>query len=128
MNFRSRLYRTYFDVSSLLAVCFFVFDQDKHGYFETPELKLLMNILHKVPDGETVKVSNADVVKCSSIYNQFLISDSNLNVLYNISYQSNISHTHIRETLRSRGKTCPSLMMNALTGTNLSVSNKIFLC
>jgi hypothetical protein len=38
------------------SVCFFVFDQDKHGYFETPELKLLMNILHKVPDGETVKV------------------------------------------------------------------------
>ena len=33
-----------------------MFDQDKHGYFETPELKLLMNILHKVPDGETVKV------------------------------------------------------------------------
>lgn len=34
-----------------------MFDQDKHGYFESPELKLLMNILHKVPEGETVKVS-----------------------------------------------------------------------
>jgi hypothetical protein len=44
-------------VVSVCVVCFFVFDQDKHGYFETPELKLLMNILHKVPDGETVKVS-----------------------------------------------------------------------
>jgi hypothetical protein len=39
-----------------LSVCFFVFDQDKHGYFETDELKLLMNILHKVEKNDTVKV------------------------------------------------------------------------
>lgn len=44
-----------FEPREILRFCFFVFDQDKHGYFETPELKLLMNILHKVPDGETVK-------------------------------------------------------------------------
>lgn len=37
-------------------VCFFVFDQDKHGYFETDELKLLMNILHRVEKNDTVKV------------------------------------------------------------------------
>ena len=47
---------------SWLLVCFYVFDQDKHGYFESPELKLLMNILHKVPEGETVKVSYDSVV------------------------------------------------------------------
>lgn len=44
-----------FEPREILRFCFFVFDQDKHGYFETTELKLLMNILHKVPDGETVK-------------------------------------------------------------------------
>ena len=37
------------------AVCFFVFDQDKAGYFEEEELKSLMNALHKVKPGETVK-------------------------------------------------------------------------
>jgi hypothetical protein len=51
------MYMYMMTVFSIFAVCFFVFDQDKHGYFESSELKLLMNILHKVPDGETVKVS-----------------------------------------------------------------------
>lgn len=37
------------------TVCFFVFDQDKAGYFEEEELKSLMNALHKVKPGETVK-------------------------------------------------------------------------
>jgi hypothetical protein len=37
------------------TVCFFVFDQDKAGYFEEEELKTLMNALHKVAPGETVK-------------------------------------------------------------------------
>lgn len=42
-------------LSLLYVVCFYVFDQDKHGFFDTAELKLLMNILHKVPTGETVR-------------------------------------------------------------------------
>ena len=37
------------------TVCFFVFDQDKTGFFEEEELKTLMNTLHKVKPGETVK-------------------------------------------------------------------------
>mmetsp|Transcript_15981 Transcript_15981/g.24083 ORF Transcript_15981/g.24083 Transcript_15981/m.24083 type:complete len:341 (+) Transcript_15981:181-1203(+) len=44
-----------FEPREILKFCFFVFDQDKHGYFETDELKMLMNILHRVEDGETVK-------------------------------------------------------------------------
>lgn len=47
----------YSPLISIFLVCFFVFDQDKHGYFETDELKLLMNILHRVDKNETVKVS-----------------------------------------------------------------------
>ncbi len=38
-----------------ILVCFYVFDQDKHGFFDTEELKLLMNILHGVKTGDTVK-------------------------------------------------------------------------
>lgn len=43
------------DTKMHVLVCFFVFDQDKSGYFEEEELKSLMNALHKVQPGETVK-------------------------------------------------------------------------
>jgi hypothetical protein len=45
----------------IVVVCFFVFDQDKHGYFESSELKMLMNILHRVEKGDTVKVCHIDM-------------------------------------------------------------------
>lgn len=44
-----------FEPLQILKFCFYVFDQDKHGYFETEELKLLMNILHRVDKNDTVK-------------------------------------------------------------------------
>jgi hypothetical protein len=34
----------------------FVFDEHKQGYFETDELKLLINILHRVEKDDIVKV------------------------------------------------------------------------
>lgn len=39
----------------ILKFCFYVFDQDKNGYYEPEQLKMLMNSLHGIKAGETVK-------------------------------------------------------------------------
>lgn len=44
-----------FEPIEILKFCFFVFDQDKHGFFEQTELKMLLHILHGVKTGDTVK-------------------------------------------------------------------------
>eukprot|EP01041_Mallomonas_annulata_P003364 gene3364-6658_t len=44
-----------FEPFHILKYCFFVFDQDKDGYFQADELRLLMNVLHNIKHPDKVK-------------------------------------------------------------------------
>lgn len=44
-----------FGVVDIMKFCFFVFDQDKAGYFSVDDLKALMNSLHNIYAPDTVK-------------------------------------------------------------------------
>jgi len=44
-----------FQPIQILKFCFFVFDQDKDGYFTPNEMRMLMNVLHDVKENEKVR-------------------------------------------------------------------------
>jgi hypothetical protein len=50
--YSNKLHRT--NVSLVIIVCFYCFDQDKTGYFSVDDLNNLMNVVHNVDRGKTV--------------------------------------------------------------------------
>lgn len=45
----------FFEVHEILRFCFYCFDQDKTGFFSSDDLNSLVNAVHNIKTGETVK-------------------------------------------------------------------------
>jgi len=59
INFSDFLYMVsaycFFEVREILKFCFYVFDQDKTGFFSVDDLNNLVNAIHNITGGGTVK-------------------------------------------------------------------------